>query len=1650
MQAPPRHRLSTANSYSAPVSILRGPHRSNRRNETRNRRHEWREFCAAKSETAREWWAAYAATYDGVAKWSRKQSHSAFCYDIMARMLALASSSECGSAGEEFATAAKRRAKLLTALLAACRKDALRATCVPLAALHLCALPEEALRAHLADSKSPLKDLVAVLLPRRSAIPSTEQLPVEEALLAIAYAQPGSAYILSLLTDALQQSSPYSPSQRALFVRVLLTFAEARPATMAPHKASFLYLLRPILRSERAKTVALEATGDGGSDGALGVGGTGTTTGAGGGGSSGASGGGNVDVHGERSGLLPAVLLSLPRLWPTDAPEGDVEAEDLAIISELVRSEDRATCHAAFHCLQLLMQLQRLRLTGPVLRAVGRVLLTCDGSRPTQLLRTLNLANFLVRGGVDALTRILQSYSSGEPNLMVSPTEIAAAQRLAAQQQKATRDTVPTAASLDELTSADSAADAGDVLDESHKPPLVSRLMWDGVRVVIEASCLLWLQHSFPEVVVQAAAVITAFDSEAALRLLAPLEDRPSLRSRLGSAWGDNHTPGGGADALFDKPMDLSAGGSPTKRLAPMTSPGQQLGVRGHRQPMGRPDVNALVTRVEAVLSTSFESLFGTISLAWMQLANATATGPRMEGEEPGGAQALRLWEYRLRFLCLFARDSEYTDALANDSMTSLGARPSATPEAARVARCRTAPSSASQGKLGLASGASRNRESASAPVPWLDPFTGTHGATGAAVETFMGRLMRWMLTGPPDQADAILGALRGSNASILPLVITHLKQVVLDVSSEAHERNRGITLGGLFNFGSDRGRAPTDPMECRYYEPNVVRLLADQYAKLSASELVHVASTIGEGSDQYPARQNPASMLGSLCSAWLREGTGQKGEALLGKPLTHAATLMACYLRFLQAQALCNAPSEVVAAEQATPELSATRQGSHESSPITLSPTAATTPPLETTTAAGARDVTISAALISNAFILLQHWMRNALSQEPQPNPSGGIEDAKLPAASQDGIGAGSTAQLDVAALDLDTPLRLAPGFNPAQAVLLACDALVELDAKFSPTPPSVMNPATPSAARGRGGLDDATSLAHDMRSFLEVLLTWPSVRRSACRSLGLLLYHHPAQLELYLLASASKSAAQDKQGYAASVSGSATSDERDPTGVAASPAFAKSVSRKDSISADAVDEGGTPVGPKGATRSRRNTYANPSQRERTGGGMRASTMLGGAGPAPAGAPHSIPSGSWVTSLGGVATADGPGVTYGYFHALVSNCTSDMARWVHGIEARLLFLVLLHQVSPEESLRDLAIQLAQALAHSPVTHLIPPQAHQLPWVSSRAPLVYTAAPLRYSSALAAHQLHLLPGLIQELVTHFDTLSVSEREACLQLLLPWLRALADAFPPPSAPPAPSFGETLPLALDSATPPSATTLHQELLAPVLRSLFDFSRLTALTAAAAAPLGNGSRTAESAHLAFLVEAAWAAVSSDGSAPFLVPNLTSMLLECHTAANVTSPPDYAELALCARVLLLECRTNCASDLLRCALSHLRDYRDAHCPPVAEAADWLAWRVQFPARREPLRPAELSVVGMLVQLPYEQHVLLPAYLPLLLHLLSAVYAEGTASVLSRATDPALAVHDAANLLESLVANLAPRGQSPPLSQRQLLILLRRVALLL
>ena len=43
------------------------------------------------------------------------------------------------------------------------------------------------------------------------------------------------------------------------------------------------------------------------------------------------------------------------------------------------------------------------------------MLLTCDGSRPIQLLRTINLSHFLIQGGVAALTDVLEVHQEGQP-----------------------------------------------------------------------------------------------------------------------------------------------------------------------------------------------------------------------------------------------------------------------------------------------------------------------------------------------------------------------------------------------------------------------------------------------------------------------------------------------------------------------------------------------------------------------------------------------------------------------------------------------------------------------------------------------------------------------------------------------------------------------------------------------------------------------------------------------------------------------------------------------------------------------------------------------------------------------------------------------------------------------------------------------------------------------------------------------------------------------------------------------------------------------------------------------------------------------------------------------------------------------------------
>jgi hypothetical protein len=162
---------------------------------------------------------------------------------------------------------------------------------------------------------------------------------------------------------------------------------------------------------------------------------------------------------------------------------------------------------------------QRRRLSVPVLHAVARMLLAADGTRPTQLLRALNIANFVARGAADALVAAdlaALSASSARDDAAGS-----AANRKSGGEKGGDGD---------EKGGGGRGGGGGAALAEL-------ALSWDKLRVVMQGACLAWMGHSLPEIALQSATLLATFDSAAALAHLAPRAARgPPLRSYL-SSW---------------------------------------------------------------------------------------------------------------------------------------------------------------------------------------------------------------------------------------------------------------------------------------------------------------------------------------------------------------------------------------------------------------------------------------------------------------------------------------------------------------------------------------------------------------------------------------------------------------------------------------------------------------------------------------------------------------------------------------------------------------------------------------------------------------------------------------------------------------------------------------------------------------------------------------------------------------------------------------------------------------------------------------------------------------------------------------------------------------------------------------------------------
>jgi hypothetical protein len=1255
---------------------------------------EWRDFCSAGGAEVGAWWLAYTAAYEAAFKWAKKPTHAPFSYQLLVTMLALAALPDSHPGGTAFATGA-RRSRMLSLLIGA-KKEPLRSACVPLAAQHVCALPAEAVRADLESGSSgggrdssadalSLRALVQSLLPRKAVLLASEAPHVEQLLLKLATAQRDAQYVLTLVLESLaMHQSGASPSQRSLLLRVLATLSAEEPTAVQPHRQALLASLRPLLRLEAQQHLAAAS--------AAAV----------------AAAGGPPVPESAGSGLLPALIAAVPRLWAleTDAEE----CADLAWMARLLVSEDAETHTAAFECLQLLMALQRARLTVPVLTAVARMLLGRDGARPLQLSRALYYATFLVHRAVEMLVAAIE----------------------------------------------EEAALAG----AYHET-------WQGLRQVMQAAAVAWVMHSLPDISQQAAALLNAFDSDALLRHLPPSLGRPALRSLLPEAWGR-------ASTRKDAAVAATAATAPTQPLKPSSAAMLTPLLRESRR------TASTQSDVENALDEHYEALFPTISLSWMRLADQAGSGPRPQADDQAGVEALQLWGTQLAFVCRYAR----------------------TP----LAPYYTAHSLSMPAGAGGADAALK---------PMLDRHTSTSGASEEDVEHIFARSLRWLLspTVPSEQLQALLKALRLAHPSMNALLIGQLKRAAL----EQQQQQSAQPSRGLSRRKPVAAAAAPDPYgDDLYYQPAVLQLLAEMYAKRTAAELARI-----DDKGQLVHKIEVAT-LENICRLWLRDKAGgaNKVASLSGAPLGYAARLMTYYLQYVTA-ALPNVPPP----PPATPpfptrlelavreiEVPGARPGwyKEDETPPPSAPTTASSGTPKGHGAvmgatreehAGARSRVpdsstpstapeVSSAMVRSTFDLFTQWMRVALDSSGEVHDAAGRSSLSL-------MGGADSCEALVDPRDSSRLRRVAPSVE--ESVLHAVEALIAMHAtahvlgllgeekekahgkgavglrdgggNLRGQPPTVSMNSIQEAA-------DAAGFAIEVKRFLEPLLGWVRLQRPTYLALATLLHHHESLLEVFLRTAL---------------------------------------------------KGGEMLTPLPPSRT----------------------------------------------SSGAADVPKPLLVHAYLFAVVSNVASDMERWHEGIEARLLFLSLLHQVSGRDGQRALGASLAQALAHSPHTHLMPPHSHQLPLASARSPspLVYTAAPYRYSSALAPLFLRLLPDLLSEMVRHFRILTVEDREALLQLLLPWLRALASVF-------------------DSAAPDAEATvakgelgswsreqLHVTLLVPVLESLLSLSRLTSSVA-------RPGLTAESAHMAFMVEEAWAALVSPGSTPTLVPALIGMLLSAHSA--------------------------------------------------------------------------------------------------------------------------------------------------------------------
>ena len=206
---------------------------------------EWEKFASTGGAQYEAWNANYKEVYERVAKWSTKDKHALFCWELLLRMLVLTKSAD-------FFTD-KKRYDAFGAVAKGLSKKEFRPQCLVLMRNYVRDVPVQFLNADTATWAGQAKALMQALFGPKAPKPEDDEIPIMTDIFIEVGKKFTSYVITDVITDVLKPDSKYYTRQKSIALKALSVIAR-ESKTNAADIMGLAPLLVPFIENARNST----------------------------------------------------------------------------------------------------------------------------------------------------------------------------------------------------------------------------------------------------------------------------------------------------------------------------------------------------------------------------------------------------------------------------------------------------------------------------------------------------------------------------------------------------------------------------------------------------------------------------------------------------------------------------------------------------------------------------------------------------------------------------------------------------------------------------------------------------------------------------------------------------------------------------------------------------------------------------------------------------------------------------------------------------------------------------------------------------------------------------------------------------------------------------------------------------------------------------------------------------------------------------------------------------------------------------------------------------------------------------------------------------------------------------------------------------